>query len=177
MDHNPPGSSVHGIFRQEYWSGLPHPPPGHLPNQGIKPTSPMSPALAGSFFTTSATWEDWPYERCFPYFPWFLFVNYLSILLARLYRETLVHFSFPAFARWLKHSWWEHTRSLPGGVGGPRGRWRHRVSVPLRASRWEKWIKVHCNLSQVVRASRAVINRIALIYGVEQGHREKGILS
>ena len=57
-DWCPPGSSVHGIFRQEYWSGLPCPPPGDLPNPGIKPTSPMSPALAGSFFTTSATWED-----------------------------------------------------------------------------------------------------------------------
>ena len=33
--------------RQEYWSGLPCPPPGDLPNSGIKPTSLMSPALAG----------------------------------------------------------------------------------------------------------------------------------
>ena len=37
--------------RQEYWSGLPFPP------SGIKLTSLMSPALAGRFFTTSATWE------------------------------------------------------------------------------------------------------------------------
>ena len=43
---------------QEYWSGLPCPPPGYLPNPGIKPVSPMSPALAGRFFTTSATWES-----------------------------------------------------------------------------------------------------------------------
>ena len=43
--------------RQEYWSGLPCPPPGNLPNPGIKPTSLMSPALASGFFTTSATWE------------------------------------------------------------------------------------------------------------------------
>ena len=43
--------------RQEYWSRLPCPPPGALPNPGIKPTSLMSPALAGGFFTTSATWE------------------------------------------------------------------------------------------------------------------------
>ena len=28
-----------GFSRQEYWSGLPHPPPGDLPNPGIKPTS------------------------------------------------------------------------------------------------------------------------------------------
>ena len=43
--------------RQEYWSGLPLPPAGDLPNPGIKPRSPMSPALTGRFFTTSATWE------------------------------------------------------------------------------------------------------------------------
>ena len=38
--------------RQEYWSGLPFPPPGDLPNPGIKPISPASPAVAGGFFTT-----------------------------------------------------------------------------------------------------------------------------
>ena len=43
------------FFKQGYWSGLPCPPPGDLPNPGIKPTSVMSPALAGGFFTTSAT--------------------------------------------------------------------------------------------------------------------------
>ena len=43
--------------RQEYQSGLPCPPPGDLPNPGIEPTSPSSPALAGGFLTTSATWE------------------------------------------------------------------------------------------------------------------------
>ena len=53
----PQGSSVHGILRQEYWSGLPFPPPGGLPDPGIKSRSLMSPALAGKFFTTSITWE------------------------------------------------------------------------------------------------------------------------
>ena len=43
--------------RQEYWSGLPCPPPGNLPNPGIKPVSLKFPALAGRFFTTSTTWE------------------------------------------------------------------------------------------------------------------------
>ena len=37
--------------RQEYWSGLPIPSPGDLPDPGIKPMSLMSPALAGRFFT------------------------------------------------------------------------------------------------------------------------------
>ena len=38
--------------RQEYWSGLPFPSPGDLPNPGIKPMFLASPALAGEFFTT-----------------------------------------------------------------------------------------------------------------------------
>ena len=43
--------------RQEHWSGLPCPPPGDLPDAGIKPVSFTSPALAGRFFSASATWE------------------------------------------------------------------------------------------------------------------------
>ena len=50
--------------RQEYWSGLPCPPPGDLPDPGIKPESLMSPALEGGFFTTSATWEALPLSKC-----------------------------------------------------------------------------------------------------------------
>ena len=57
MDHRPPGSSVHGFSRQEYWRGLPCPPPGDLSNPGIEPRSLMSPALIGGFYTISATWE------------------------------------------------------------------------------------------------------------------------
>ena len=43
--------------RQEYWSGLLCPPSGDLPYPGIELSSLMPPALAGGFFTTSATWE------------------------------------------------------------------------------------------------------------------------
>ena len=46
-----------GFSRQEYWNRLSCPPSGDLPNPGIEPTSLMSPALAGWFFTTSITWE------------------------------------------------------------------------------------------------------------------------
>ena len=48
-----------GFSTQEYWSGLPCPSPGNLPNPGVKPasfTTPPFPALAGGFFTTRATW-------------------------------------------------------------------------------------------------------------------------
>ena len=40
------------FFIHEHWSGLPFPPPGNLPDPGIKPESPTVPALAGGFFTT-----------------------------------------------------------------------------------------------------------------------------
>ena len=43
--------------RQEHWSELPFASPGDLPNPGMEPMSLMSPALAGGFLTTSATWE------------------------------------------------------------------------------------------------------------------------
>ena len=51
-----------GFFRQEYCSGLPWPHPGDIPDPGITPAFPMSPALAGGFFTTSATWEAHIYK-------------------------------------------------------------------------------------------------------------------
>ena len=41
-----------GFSRQECWSELPFPTPGDLPDPGIEPTSPASPALASRFFTT-----------------------------------------------------------------------------------------------------------------------------
>ena len=40
-----------GFSKQQYWSGLPCPPPGNLPDPGIEPIFLMSPALAGGFFT------------------------------------------------------------------------------------------------------------------------------
>ena len=48
INYSPSGSSVHG---QEYWNGLPFPPPGDLPNPGMETASPAPPALAGGFFT------------------------------------------------------------------------------------------------------------------------------
>ena len=40
---SPPGFSVHGILQQEYWSGLPCPLPGDLPDPGIELESPVAP--------------------------------------------------------------------------------------------------------------------------------------
>ena len=52
MDCSLPGSSIHEIFQARILGSLPFPTPGDLPNPGIKPTSPASPAFAGEFFTT-----------------------------------------------------------------------------------------------------------------------------
>ena len=60
-----------GFSRQEYSSGLPFPLPGEIPDPGIKPVSPASPALAGRFTTTEASGK-----------PRFIvpFIKYMAIL-------------------------------------------------------------------------------------------------
>ena len=63
VDCSPPGSSVHGVSRQEYLRGLPFPPPGDLPNPGTEPKRPVSPALAGGFFTSEPPGRPWLRER------------------------------------------------------------------------------------------------------------------
>ena len=47
------------FFRQEYWSGLPFPSPGDLPDPGIEPVSPSSPVLPGGLFTLSYLGHRW----------------------------------------------------------------------------------------------------------------------
>ena len=63
VDCSPPGSM--GFSRQEYWIGLPCPPPWDLPDPEIKLASLTSFELAGELFTISATWEaQHSYEDC-----------------------------------------------------------------------------------------------------------------
>ena len=54
-----------GFSRQEYWSGLPFPSPGHLRDPGIKPTSPVSPASQADSLPTelSGTPKHWTLEQ------------------------------------------------------------------------------------------------------------------
>ena len=64
-----PWTAVHwaplsmGFPRQKYGSGLLFHPPGDLHEPGIKPSSPLSPALAGRFFTTDSTGKPYVYSR------------------------------------------------------------------------------------------------------------------
>ena len=54
-----------GFSRQEYWSGLPFPPPEDLPDLGLKPGSP---ALAGGFFTAEPPGNHTCYNYCYTQF-------------------------------------------------------------------------------------------------------------
>ena len=58
-----------GFSMQKYYSGLPWPPTGDFPNPGIKPTSFMSPALAGRFFAARANREHNLPHSAFPVLP------------------------------------------------------------------------------------------------------------
>ena len=63
MDYSPSGSSVQGILQARILEWVRCPSPRDLSNPGIEPTSLMSPALLGRFFTTSITWEGQEWLR------------------------------------------------------------------------------------------------------------------
>ena len=75
-----------GFSRQEYWSGLPFPSPGHLPDPGIKPKSPAS---AGGFFTTQLPGNlmiyiygllEFHYNTCYYYSDFNVIILFLNLL-------------------------------------------------------------------------------------------------
>ena len=90
-----------GFSRQEYWSGLSFPPPGALPEPGIKTMSLMSPALAGVFFTTSTPWEaaimpyEWSISKPLPSSIFFKFFTEYFLYLHMFF------FFFPLLWSWL----------------------------------------------------------------------------
>ena len=63
VDYSPPGSSVHGILQPRILEWVAMPSPGDLPDSEMEPTSPVSPALAGRFFTTEPPGKDNPMQR------------------------------------------------------------------------------------------------------------------
>ena len=56
-----------GFSQQEYWNGVIFPLPVDLPDPGIEPAFLMSLAIAGKFFSTSATWEALLCAQCMAY--------------------------------------------------------------------------------------------------------------
>ena len=77
--------------RQDFWSGFPCPPPGELPDPGLKPMSLMSPAMACGFFTTSTAWEA-------PFLIWLL----ISVFSSSLILPGTTFLFFHGFCTWQK---------------------------------------------------------------------------
>ena len=75
--------------RQEYWSGLPFPTPGDLPNPGIKPAPLVSPVLAGRFFTTVPPGKPLASNTSIPLTSWHMCVMpiYVAIIVSRELKE------------------------------------------------------------------------------------------
>ena len=67
--------------KQEHWSRLPYPPPGDLPDPGIEPVPLMSPAMAGRFFTTRATWDGMLIIIEYISYLWRLLLIFLVVLI------------------------------------------------------------------------------------------------
>ena len=97
--------------------GLPSPPLGDLPDPGIKPTSLVSPALAGGFFTTSATWEAPLVAYCSS--DWFL--TYIPIQ-GRAGRLLWTH----SWSTWLPRSLWQK-KSVIAWIRDP---WNVNIRIP-----------------------------------------------
>ena len=93
MNCFPPGSLSIGFPKQEYWSGLPFPSPGSLPNPGIKP---RSPTLAGRFFTAEP-----PILLFFFFFFFFFWGNHilfsLCVLIHHYYSFLRILLNFTIF--------------------------------------------------------------------------------
>ena len=104
MNCSPPGSSVHGISQQEYWSGLPFSSPGYLPGPGIEP---VSPTLAGRFFTAKPPEKPmWSYIDILIHWDIFLMricLLVLEIFPARIFLGSKLQRSFIASCNFFFH--------------------------------------------------------------------------
>ena len=85
--------------RQDYWSGLPCPPPGDLPHPGTEPMSFMSPAFSGSLFPTSTTWKA---GACSCQLPWELeFDNLLCRFFYYSHMKTIWDRTHVSWSSWI----------------------------------------------------------------------------
>ena len=100
MDYTCQAPQSMGFSRQENWAGLPFPSPVDLPDPGIEPTSPVSPALTGGFFTTepyylnTETTTSWYVIHSFSYV---LSINVFSVNLTKFLSHCVYCFALP---RW-----------------------------------------------------------------------------
>ena len=144
MDCSLLGSSVHEFSRQEYWCGLPFPPPGDLPDPEIKPASLASPALAGRFFTTHSNREalTLPYLRVLFTIAIFYSRNTLSSSCSRTLDQLLSHLTaVTLYKLWASHTSGLNSQGLP----------REALSLPVILSYWsivdgQHYLRYRCTI-------------------------------
>ena len=128
-----------GFSRQEHWHGLPFPPPGDLPDPGTEPVSLASPALAGRFFTTSATWAA---SFCLPhYIPRTVSQFSRSVVSDSVWPHGLQHTRPPGplpppgvYSNSCPLSWWWTQRSLSPTISFSVVPFSHLQSFPASGS-------------------------------------------
>ena len=94
-----------GFSRQEYWRGLPFPSLGDLPDPGIEPESPASPALAGGFFTMEPPGKPQSVNPIFLIYPC-TFGNYMFVFHVCGSISVLSISSFASFSSDSTHKWY-----------------------------------------------------------------------
>ena len=139
-----------GLSRQEYWSGLPCPSPGDLPNSGIKPMSPGSLALAGGFLTTES-----PGKICQSPNPWNIWMwSYLEKwVFADVIKDLKIGSSLIMWGGLLKLKDW-----------GPDKRRRHTEIQRGETSPVVQWIRI-CLPMQGTRVPTLVRRRFHMPWG------------
>ena len=98
-----PGSSVHGIFRQEYWSGLAFAIPGDLPDPGIKPGSPGVSCIGRQILYYCTTWEALTKMLIVSVTGWWD-VRFFSLYSLFFYNEPIVYSLYnnkTSFKKWI----------------------------------------------------------------------------
>ena len=119
-----------GFSRQEYWSGLPFPSPGDLLDPGIEPTSPVSPALAGEFFTTEPPGKLGSFiplgiylccSFCLKYLAWRVPLGNLFLILWPQLQGPLPQGGVTLDGYYLLHSSWRAGPELFGPLGLRKG--------------------------------------------------------
>ena len=132
-----------GFSRQEHWSGVPFPSLGEIPDPGIKPESLTSPALAGRFFTTRATWK----ARFIAYLdaiglPWWLSGKEQTCKAGDI--KTQVQ----------SLGWWGHGNPLQYSCldnSMDRGVWRAIVHGIAKSQMWLKRLSTHTHRLEAIR--------------------------
>ena len=91
VDYSSPGSSVHRILQQEYWSGLPCPSPGGLPHPGIKPGSPALQADSLPTEPLGKSSENYPnfLHYSFLFFSCFMYIDAFRFSTEKLIQQII----------------------------------------------------------------------------------------